>query len=129
MLAAAGTTRQLFPAPEIIDRKVPLFIVEGEADAVSLWSMGFRAVAVPGANGWRPEWAARLWKFKRVIVLCDCDRPGRQLAERLGEMPNTRVVDLEPGCDTGYDVGDMIREAAAEGGLWQARRVLEGIAA
>lgn len=127
MLAAAGTKRGLFPAPEIIGRKRTLFVVEGEPDAVSLWSAGVPAVAVPGAQSWRPEWARRL-DGRRLIVMCDCDKPGRDLAATIGELPNAMVVDLEPSRDDGWDVGELVREAAAEGGVWQARFLMERLA-
>lgn len=119
MLALPGTRRGLFPAPEVCDRRRPLFVVEGEPDAVSMWSAGVRAVAVPGAQSWRADWARRLWG-RELIVICDCDGPGRQLADTIGELPNARVVDLEPGRSDGWDVGELVREASAEGGVWQA---------
>src|SRR5689334_10557010 len=51
MIAEAGVPRDLFPAPELIgddERNGPLPLVEGEADAIRLWSLGVPAVAVPG---------------------------------------------------------------------------------
>jgi hypothetical protein len=128
-LALPGTKRDLFPAPELIRRHHPLFLVEGEPDAVAVWSTGFKAVAIPGAGSWRREWATRLMG-RRVIVLTDCDQQGRALAEKVAtDLPDVQVVDLEPGRSDGYDIGDWIREASQEGGLRQVSRVLERLVA
>jgi hypothetical protein len=127
--------RGLFPAPELIGPAHPLFVVEGEPDAVSVWSLGLRGVAVPGAHSWQHAWAARLGG-RRLVVLCDCDVEGRKLAGQLGalrwgEMGAARalVVDLEPGALDGRDVGDWVAAAAVEGGLGQLRRTFERLLA
>ena len=128
-LAMPGSKRNLFPAPEVVGRRRPIFLVEGESTAISVWSAGHQAVAVPGASSWRPEWAQRLWG-RKIVILPDCDEPGRALAARIGsQVPAARIVDIEPSCHSGYDVGDMIAEAHHEGGIWQMRRVLERLAA
>lgn len=126
--ALPGSKRLLFPPPEVMSRKLPLYVVEGEPASVSVRSCGLQAVAVPGANGWRPEFAQRLAGF-RLVLLPDADGPGRGLAERVVRaVPNVRVVELEQG-DTGRDVGDWVAEASKLGGLGQVRRVLERSAA
>lgn len=128
-LAVPGSKRDLFPSPELIHRRHPLFLVEGEPDSVAVRSAGHRAVAVPGAGSWRSEWAHRL-TGRRVVVLMDCDPQGRALAARVrSEIPGAHVVDLDPGRDDGFDVGDVVREAAAEGGLAQVTRLLGALAA
>lgn len=127
--AVPGSKRDLFPPPELIGKHHPLFVVEGEGDAVAVCSLGFKVTAVPGAGSWRPEWAQRL-AGRRIIVLSDCDSQGRLLAARIGsEVAGARVVDLEPGREDGWDVGSMLVEARAEGGMGQVRRVLERLAA
>lgn len=127
--ALPGSKRLLFPPPEVFARGRPVFLVEGEPDAVSVRSCGCQAVAVPGVSSWRMEFAQRLARFS-VVVLPDCDRQGRDLAERVvGMLPRARVVDLEPGREDGYDVGDVVAEASREGGLGQMRRLLEAVAA
>lgn len=127
--ALPGTKRLLFPPPEVMSRRFPLYVVEGEACAVSVRSCGLQAVAVPGAGAWRPEFAQRLFPFE-VVVLPDADRQGRDMAARVAAaLPKARVVDLHPGDESGLDVGDWVAGASCEGGLAQVRRVLEGIAA
>lgn len=122
--ADAGSKRLLFPPPEMIAKRRPLFLVEGEPAAVSVWSLGFPAVAVPGAGSWRFEWRQRLLG-RRLIVLPDCDTTGRDLADRICQaLPKARIVDLEPSCEDGSDIGDWIVQARADGGVLQLRRLL-----
>jgi 5S rRNA maturation endonuclease (ribonuclease M5) len=129
MLSLAGSRRLLFPAPETLMRQKPLYLVEGEPAAVSVRSCGLQAVAVPGAQSWRMEFAQRLMPFN-VIVLPDCDSQGRELAARVVRaLPRVRTVDLDPGRQDGWDVGDAVAEASTEGGLSQVRRMLEQMAA
>jgi hypothetical protein len=127
-VALPGSKRDLFPEPESIPPRYPLFIVEGETDSVAVWSTGLRAVAVPGAGSWRKEWGARLLG-RKLIVLCDCDPQGRELGSRIVRDTDARLVDLEPGRADHWDVGDLVREATVEGGIWQARDLLQRLAA
>ena len=127
MKALPGSKRLLFPPPEVLSRRLPLFIVEGEPCAVSIRSLGLQATAVPGAQAWRPEFAQRLYGFRRIVMLPDADAPGRELAGRVARLPNVRVVELESG-DSGRDVGDWIAEASGRvvwvrcGDYWKAWR-------
>ena len=62
MRAPAETPRELFPPPEMIDDDEAggvVWLVEGEPDCIRAWSAGVAAVAVPGAQNWRAEWAPR----------------------------------------------------------------------
>ena len=128
-LAIPGSKRDLFPAPELIRKRHPVFVVEGEGDSVAVWSLGLKAVAVPGAGSWKREWGLR-FAGRRVVVLCDCDVQGRQLAQRIAvDVPHARVVDLEPRASDGSDVGDWVRGASQEGGLGQLTRMFERLAA
>jgi hypothetical protein len=123
-LALPGSKRLLFPPPEIVHRRHRLFVVEGEGDAVALWGLGLKAVAVPGAGSWKRDWTARLYG-RKVTVLTDADRQGRGLGERIGQdLPSAEVVDVEPGREDGWDAGNLVHEASREGGIWQAERWL-----
>lgn len=127
-LALPGSRRDLFPPPEKIRKQHPLFVVEGEADAVAMASLGLRATAVPGSGSWKREWALRL-AGRRVVVLADCDVQGRGLAARIqADVPHARVVDLWPAASDGEDIGDWVREMAPHG-LPYLKRALEGLVA
>ena len=126
MISLPGSKRSLFPPPEVLLKGEPTFVVEGEPAAVSVWSCGLQAVGVPGASSWRFDWAGRLGLFRRLVILPDCDQQGRDLAERIaGVVPRAEVVDLEPSCSDGTDIGDWV----ADGGPVQLRRLLESVAA
>ena len=82
VLALPGTKRGLFPPPETMSRRHPLYIVEGEPAAVSVRSCGLQAVAIPGTQSWRMEFVPRLAGFN-LVFLPDCDPQGRDLARRV----------------------------------------------
>lgn len=113
--------RELFPAPERFDTPT-VWVVEGEPDAVSMWSIDQPAVGIPGVGKWRDEWAERFKGFERVRILMDCDEQGRKKAEALqltlAAVTDVHVVDLDPSRSDGYDVGDLIlargKDAAVE---------------
>lgn len=127
-LADGGTQRQLFPAPESLEGD-EAWLVEGEPDGISMHELGLAASGVPGTEGWKSAWASRFSRFKRAVVVADCDTEGRRLARAvaidLAEVGvEVRVVDLGPGRDDKYDVGDLLVEAGAA----EARAQLERLA-
>jgi hypothetical protein len=134
MRADVGTSRELFPPPEAIaegELEDVLWLVEGEPDAVRMWSLGLAAVAVPGAQNWRDTWAPRFaGRGCRVVVCFDCDEAGRANAPRasralLAAGVDARVLDLSPNRDDGYDLSDFLSEARTESEREEARRILE----
>jgi hypothetical protein len=111
--AIPGTRLGLLPPPAWTsgDR---VLLVEGPSDMLAARSAGLPAVAVPGANAWRSEWAGDL-EGRAVVVVMDCDRPGRQAAARIAEDLEYRGIavwigDLAPSRRDGYDVSDWLRE-------------------
>lgn len=113
MVADRGSVRELFPAPETLVGGV-VWLVEGEPDAVAARTLGLSACGVPGVQGWRAEWARRLMG-RRVVVCMDADPAGREASGRIvGDLSSAGVdavaVDLAPNSDSGYDLGDVVRE-------------------
>lgn len=111
--AAPGTRLGLLPLPTR-DHKELVLLLEGPSDMLAARSVGLPAIAVPGANAWRSEWATAL-DGRRVVVVMDCDRPGRQAAARIAEDLERRGIavgirDLAPRRQDGYDVSDWLRE-------------------
>lgn len=127
-MAVKGTPRDLWPAPETIAG--PLLLVEGEPDVISAVSLGINAVALPGAATWRDEWAQRL-AGRRIVVMTDCDGPGRAAAaravERLAPVAWVRSVDLAPQRDDGFDLGDLLLAQREKGGLDVLSRRLKAL--
>jgi putative DNA primase/helicase len=135
MISLGGRPRALFPAPESLEGD-EVWIVEGEPDAVAARSLGLLAVSIPGVEFAKRLDIEPLRRFQRVHVALDCDAQGRQaaaaIAQRLGDAGiEVRVLDLDPSRHDGYDLGDLVREAAqlAPDGLAQARKLLESTAA
>lgn len=147
-LAGKGKSRTLWPAPEKIERKDQLHIVEGEGTAISMASIGLAAVSLPGGMpqpkgnasnpakfrgaGWHPSWANRLLKHRQLVFWPDCDDTGRRLmavaagdCERAGARVD--VVDLA-GPDK-FDVGDMLRYARTLELRKEARVIVEVLVA
>lgn len=114
-IADAGKSRDLWPNPATVPGDV-LYVVEGEPDAATGSSLELPTVAVPGAAGWRPEWAARLADGRRrVVVIADSDPQGRKAAQRVAaaiaeHCPDVRVLDLAPARSDGVDLSDWAGE-------------------
>jgi hypothetical protein len=112
--AVPGTRLGLLPPPASTRRREGrVLLVEGPSDMLAARSAGLPAIAVPGANAWRSEWANAL-HGRTVIVVMDCDRPGRQAAARIAEDLDRRGIvagirDLAPDRQDGYDVSDWLR--------------------
>jgi hypothetical protein len=131
MIADAGTTRELFPPPEMIGEDEGdgiCWLGEGEPDNVRAWSLGLAAVAVPGAQNWRAEWAPR-FTGRKVVVCFDCDEPGRASAARAAADLTAcgiqaRIVDLDPSREDGFDLTDFTAKAQTEAEREQARQLL-----
>jgi hypothetical protein len=111
MLALRGHARK--PLYCLVDDHGPVFVDEGETDAIALAHVGVNAIGLPGASARvRPEWLEPL--RGRIAYVCgDNDDPGRAWARRCATVAHelaseTRVVELEGA--KGYDVGDFVRE-------------------
>jgi hypothetical protein len=113
VLAVPGTRLALIPRPAPEQTRV--WLVEGPSDMLAARSAGLPALAVPGTHAWRTEWARDLAR-RRVTVVMDADRPGRQAALRIvGDLErhdatHVRILELAPSRDDGYDLSDWLRE-------------------
>lgn len=110
MLAVRGTRLGLIPNPAR-EPAPHVILVEGPADMIAGRSNGLAAVAISGTYAWRSEWAAA-FAGRRVTVLMDCDRPGRDAAHRiasdLASSSEVTVLDLDPARTDGYDLTDAL---------------------
>jgi hypothetical protein len=126
--AEAGSQRQLWPAPESLETDGYLWLVEGEPDAIRAHSLGLAAVAVPGVEGWRAEYAKR-FAGRRVVVCLDCDEPGGQAAERIAVelapvAAEVRLLELDAGRNDGFDLSDFTGSATSADERDAMRRIL-----
>nr|MBA3370000.1 hypothetical protein [Thermoleophilaceae bacterium] len=67
LLASKGRAREIFPPPESVEDD-PIWVLEGEADAVSARELALPAVGVPGANKWDESWPER-FAGRGVVVM------------------------------------------------------------
>jgi hypothetical protein len=119
MLASRGTELGLIPHPAV-ERTPHVILVEGPPDMIATRSLGLPAIAVPGTNAWRTEWA-ELLRGRRVTIVMDCDAAGRaaaaQIASDLEAMATPTTVDLWPDRDDGYDLTDRIVDRQRRGSV------------
>ena len=110
MLAVRGTRLGLIPHPSR-ETAPHVVLVEGPADMIAARSNGLAAIAVSGTYAWRSEWAS-VFAGRRVTVVMDCDRPGREAASRIASdltpSSDVAVLDLDPARDDGYDLTDAL---------------------
>jgi hypothetical protein len=64
-------------------------LVEGESDAQTLWFHGVPGVGIPGANGWKAEWAPELEGIERLYFVVE-DEAGERCWRKLAETPEIR---------------------------------------
>ena len=92
----------------------PVFVFEGEMDAMAAHSQGLAALSVTGgASTWREEWTRAL-RGRRVYVVPDMDKAGLKGADKkvesLGRKCKVSVVKLHgmPGGKDGKDFTDWV---------------------
>ena len=114
-----------FNLPELIaaDPETPVFICEGEKDALNVEHIGLVSTTNSGGAG---KWSADLnpyFKGRTVFILADKDAPGRAHANKVaGHLriwaKEVRIVEL-PG--DGKDVSDWIEFRWQSGGVVKAQ--------
>jgi len=91
------------------------YVCEGEIDAMSAWQAGIKAVGVPGAHAWRPEWRWLFRNCRRVVLALDPDEAGLGAAKALLQSLRT-VSDVEIAhLPDGQDVNDVLRKRGERG--------------
>jgi hypothetical protein len=75
-----------------------VWLVEGESDSQTLWFHEEPALGIPGANGWKAEWAPELEGIERIYFVVE-DEAGEACWRKLAATPELRErlyrVDLE----------------------------------
>lgn len=114
---AKGSKATLFNADSLLREfgaDEPVFVTEGEIDAMLLSQQGYAAVSsTAGASTWHPEWAAHFSYCPRIIVLYDNDEPGRQGALRV--METLRRAELWYWPENYKDGGEFLPMPASSG--------------
>ena len=113
----------LLPLPELLAKHpdAPVYLCEGDWDAFALQALtsrsGFAITAgVPGANTFKPEWAAQ-FVGRDITLLYDNDDPGRAGMEKAARIlsearPSSLKViawpNKKPYSKDGFDVNDFV---------------------
>lgn len=111
-LSRPGATTHIFNINALESDGDVLAICEGELDTVVATQAGFTAVGLPGANNWKPFYARVLADWEKVVLLCDGDNAGREMAKNLSrELENVIPVFMPEG----LDVNDVYLAEGADG--------------
>ena len=117
------TRRVLFRLPRLVSAIVngdPIYIVEGEKDALAVEAAGAVATCPPmGAGKWRDEYTLALEGARQIIIVADKDAPGlehaRQIEQSLqGHVDSITVVEAARGKDAadhlaaGLTLGELV---------------------
>jgi hypothetical protein len=115
-----GIVRLPYRLPQVLARKAKghtIFVPEGEKDADTLEALNLCATTNAGGAAWKysPQFLEPFRGAKRIVLLTDCDDPGRKAAleraERLATVcDDIRIVDLAPNRKDGFDVSDWVAE-------------------
>jgi replicative DNA helicase len=92
-----GVKRVLYRTPDLfaLSDDSTIFLVEGEKDVDNLWDLGFHATTnVGGAGKWLQEYTDQLARFKRVVIIPDNDKPGREHARKVAEALRNFVAEI-----------------------------------
>jgi hypothetical protein len=74
-----------------------VIVVEGESDCHALWHHGTHALGIPGAQNWRPEWAAYLDGLT-VYVWQEPDAAGGGFVDKISaSLPDALVISAPIG--------------------------------
>ena len=111
-MSRPGATTHIYNINALGNDSDVLAICEGELDTVVATQAGFSAVGLPGANNWKSFYTRVLADWSKVILLCDGDNAGREMAKHLSrELDNVFPVFMPEG----QDVNDVYLTEGAEG--------------
>lgn len=98
-LSSSGDSGRPFNVASLAEAGSFWIITEGEIDAITLWQLGYNAIGIPGRTMWDRLYV-RLLRHRRVILLADGDKAGRELAEDVGnDLPGLTVIHMPAGED------------------------------
>lgn len=111
-MSRPGATTHIYNINALGNDSDVLAICEGELDTVVATQAGFSAVGLPGANNWKSFYNRVLADWAKVVLLCDGDNAGREMAKHLSrELDNVFPVFMPEG----QDVNDVYLNEGAEG--------------
>jgi hypothetical protein len=85
------------------------WLVEGESDCQTLWYHGEPALGIPGAHGWKAEWAADLEGIERLYFVVE-DEAGEACWRKLAATPEIRERLYRVELDDVKDVSELHKQ-------------------
>lgn len=111
-MSRPGASTHIFNIMALNQEAPFLTVCEGELDTVIATQAGFTAVGLPGANNWKQFYSRVLADWEKIILLCDGDNAGREMAKNLSrELDNVVAVFMPDG----QDVNDVFMAEGADG--------------
>lgn len=99
-LGLPGASTHLYNVTSVFDAQDWIAICEGEIDTITLDSIGFPTIGVPGANNWKKHYSKILQDFDKVYVFADGDQAGSDFGRSLArELSNVIVIQMPDGED------------------------------
>lgn len=111
-LTRPGASSHIFNINALNSEGDTLVICEGEMDTIIATQAGFKAVGLPGANTWKPFYSRVLADWSKVMLLCDGDNAGREMAKSIMQQLDNVLPVFMP---EGLDVNDVYLSEGAEG--------------
>jgi DNA primase len=111
-LSRFGATTHIYNITALTQDSNMLVVCEGEIDTIIATQVGFTAVGLPGANNWKPYYSRVLDGWEKIMLFCDGDNAGREMAKTISrELDNVFPVFMPDN----QDVNDVFLTEGAEG--------------
>jgi len=111
-LSRPGATTHIYNISALTQDSNMLVVCEGEIDTIIATQVGFTAVGLPGANNWKPYYSRVLDGWEKIMLFCDGDNAGREMAKTISrELDNVFPVFMPDN----QDVNDVFLTEGADG--------------
>lgn len=111
-LSRPGASTHIYNIGALSQDTGMLVVCEGELDTIIATQVGFTAVGLPGANNWKPYYSRVLDGWDKIMLFCDGDNAGREMAKTISrELDNVFPVFMPDN----QDVNDVFLAEGAEG--------------
>ncbi len=111
-LSRPGATTHIYNIGALTQDSSMLVVCEGEIDTIIATQVGFTAVGLPGANNWKPYYSRVLDGWDKIMLFCDGDNAGREMAKTISrELDNVFPVFMPDN----QDVNDVFLTEGADG--------------
>jgi DNA primase len=111
-LSRPGATTHIYNISALTQDSSMLVVCEGEIDTIIATQVGFTAVGLPGANNWKPYYSRVLDGWEKIMLFCDGDNAGREMAKTISrELDNVFPVFMPDN----QDVNDVFLTEGADG--------------